>query len=108
MATKEAIGAALAAIGIPLTTKKSGLLSSNQRRLKTAAPLYLTDKQAKALQAVGKTGWRGRSIVTDVKSRRCAISIANNDEIAWVTAEGLIEREELVVKHSGMLEPRHH
>lgn len=102
MVTKQTVKEALAAIGVP-TNAKADNISKSQQRLIKAAPLYLTDEQAAVILEAGKMGWTGRSIVVDVKSRLCAISIEAGDHVAWVKPDGTVEAEEVLVKLSGVL-----
>jgi hypothetical protein len=55
------------------------------------------------LKEAGKQGWVGRSIVVDVKSRQCAISIEAGNHVAWIRPDGQVEAEELIVKAAGIL-----
>jgi len=96
---KAVVVAALDAVGVTASDDQS--LSPAQARLQKAADLYLTDAQLNTLTAAGQRGWKGRSIVTDVKTRQAAVSITRGTAVAWVMPDGRVEGEEFLVK--GML-----
>lgn len=100
--TKQSVKEALASIGVP-TNAKDANVSKAQQRLIKAAPLYLTEAQCHVLREAGKQGWVGRSIVVDVKTRLCAISIEAGDHVAWIKPDGAVEAEEMLVKMAGLL-----
>jgi type III secretion system FlhB-like substrate exporter len=85
--------------GVP--TKKSKKASAQQKAIRTAAPHYMTEVQAEALRVAGEQGWVARSIVANAKEKRCAVSIQNGDEVAWINSEGKLISENDMVKNSG-------
>lgn len=96
---KAVVIAALDAVGVVVSDGAE--LSPAQSRLQKAADMYLTDAQLETMTAAGQRGWKGRSIVTNVKTRQAAVSITRGTAIAWILPDGHVEGEEFLVK--GML-----
>jgi type III secretion system FlhB-like substrate exporter len=89
----------LRALSVP--TAKSKKNTSQQRRIRAAAPRYMTEAQAAALKAAGEHGWVARSIVANAKTKRCAVSIQNGDEVAWIDHEGHLKSEDDILREAG-------
>lgn len=90
---------ALRVTGVPTTKSKKA--SNQQKRIRTAAPRYMTEVQAAALKLAGEQGWVARSIVANAKDKRCAVSIQNGDEVAWIDSEGHLRSEDDILKSAG-------
>lgn len=90
---------ALRALSVP--GAKSKTKTEQQKRIRAAAPRYMTDVQAEALKAAGENGWVARSIVANAKTKRCAVSIQNGEEVAWINHEGKLLSEDDIVKEAG-------
>jgi hypothetical protein len=85
--------------GVP--TSKSKRASVQQKRIRAAAPRYMTEAQATALKVAGDQGWSARSIVANAKEKRCAVSIQKGDEVAWIDSEGKLRSEDDILKSAG-------
>lgn len=99
MITNSIASQALRALSVP--SAKSKARTPQQRNIRAAAPRYMTEVQAQALKAAGENGWVARSIVANAKTKRCAVSIQNGDEVAWIDHEGKLLSEDDMVKQAG-------
>lgn len=86
---------------ISVPTAKSKRASTQQKRIRAAAPRYMTDAQATALKVAGDQGWVARSIVANAKEQRCAVSIQKGDEVAWIDGNGTLRSEDDIIKSAG-------
>lgn len=83
------------------TTKKN--ITKNEKAIRVAAPRYMTDAQAIALNVAGDQGWKARRIVADAKKKACAVCIEKDGDVAWITPDGTVRSEDDIVKGSGLL-----
>jgi len=90
---------ALKALSVP--TARSKTKTAQQKRIRAAAPRYMTVAQAEALRVAGEQGWVARSIVANVKTKRCAVSIQKGEEVAWIDHEGKLKSEDDILRESG-------
>jgi type III secretion system FlhB-like substrate exporter len=86
---------------ISVPTSKSKKASTQQKRIRTAAPRYMTEAQAVALKVAGEQGWVARSIVANAKEQRCAVSIQKGEEVAWIDYTGALRSEDDILKNAG-------
>lgn len=101
----QLVGEALESIGITTSNSKPKIkkLSALQQRLRSAAAAYFTTPQAESLRVAGAHGWTGRGVVTNVKAKKCLVSIVNGNEVAWIDPNGEMKLESEIVKQSGAL-----
>lgn len=92
---------ALRALHVPSAKSKSK--TTQEKRIRAAAPRYMTEVQAEALRVAGEQGWTARSIVANAKTKRCAVSIQNGEEVAWIDAEGKLLSEDDMIKQAGVV-----
>lgn len=85
-------------VGVSTKSKK---VTPEAKRIRTAAPRYMSEAQATALRIAGEQGWTARSIVADAKAKRCAVSIEKDGEVAWIASDGSVKSESDIVKSAG-------
>lgn len=99
MITHTVANQALRALHVPSAKAKAKTVQ--EKRIRAAAPRYMTAAQAAALKAAGEHGWTARSIVANAKTKRCAVSIQNGEEVAWIDYEGALLSEDDMIKRAG-------
>jgi hypothetical protein len=83
--------------------EKTGPPSTQQSRIRAAAPRYMTDAQALALKIAGEQGWIARSIVANARDKRCVVSVQKDEDVAWIVSDGSIKSEDDIVKGAGIV-----
>ena len=92
---------ALRAVSVP--TSKKSKPTPNQKRIRAAAPRYMTEAQAVALKVAGEQGWIARSVVASAKHKKCTVSVEKEGEIAWIDSDGVVRSEHDIIKAGGLV-----